>query len=284
MISASKYHSYGNDFLIVYGDQMEEQDYSVFSKSICRPHFGVGADGCIFVAGPKEGVFDARIFNCDGSEAGMSGNGCRCACAFLHHKRKATEPEIKLHTISGAKAYKLIKSGAFSWEYRSYMGEPSFLPSAIPFQCEEQVNKIEDYPLQVCDEVVHITALSVGNPQCVVFVDQLPQPFYFEKLGPGLEKHRCFPARTNVSFVKVEGPDRLRIQIWERGVGQTQASGTGACGAAVAAIRKGKVQSPVLVFTESGAQEVAWEPGGEIVLTGGAEFVADVEYHWSARA
>ena len=280
MISASKYHSDGNDFLILDSNQVEEVDYSHLSKSICTPHRGVGADGCIFILGPFQGRFSLRIFNRDGSEAEMSGNGARCACAFLHHRDLTGEPRVELETRAGIKVYQQLQEGGGFWRYKSSMGHPFFSPAAIPFEAPPTLEKIEDYPVSVDDETVRITALSVGNPQCVVFVDSLPCVPSFEKMGAALENHPLFPNRTNVSFVKVESSHRVRAMIWERGVGPTHSSGTGSCGAAVAAIQTKGARSPVDVHTDTGMQQVEWVQGEEMRLTGRAEFVSDVQFRW----
>ena len=280
MISASKYHSYGNDFLIVASEQVSQGQRSDFARAICDPHFGVGADGCIFLDRRPEGRFSLRILNRDGSEAGMSGNGCRCAASFLHHHRWETQESLSLETISGHKICRLLAQENLVWRYTTSLGEPSFSPEAIPYT-EGNLSTVLDHPLQVDGEIVSITALSVGNPQCVVFVPTLPGPDEFERLGPALETHSAFPERTNVSFVRVESRHRLKVRIWERGVGPTHSSGTGCSGAAVAAIRTARAESPVEVDTGTGSQQVEWSEGGEILLTGDSEFVAEVEFNWS---
>ena len=280
MISASKYHAYGNDFLIVASEQVSEENRSDFARAICDPHFGVGADGCIFVDRRPKGRFFLHIINRDGSEAGMSGNGCRCAASFLHHRRWAKQESLSLETISGHKICRLLTQKNLVWRYTTSLGEPSFAANAIPY-IGGNVSTVLDYPLEVDGESVPITALSVGNPQCVVFVSTLPGRDEFERLGPALETHSAFPERTNVSFVQVENRHYLKVRIWERGVGPTHSSGTGCSGAAVAAIRTARAESPIEVDTGTGSQQVEWREGGEILLTGNSEFVAEVEFNWS---
>ena len=281
MILAFKYHSYGNDFLIVPVNEINPEDYAELAKEICHPHSGIGADGCVYLEESGEEEFQLRIFNRDGSEAGISGNGARCASAFLHHQDRINKAEVKLQTKSGLKVYTLLESSQSCWKYQSLMGVPDFELESIPMRSDSGVQSIENYPLQVEDEKVWIHALSVGNPQCVVFVESFPKELDFIRLGGGIENHPDFPERTNVSFVRVDGIDRLQIKIWERGVGPTYSSGTGSCGAAVAAIRAGKVKSPVQVHTETGHQVVEWSPGSAIVLTGEASLVGEIKFHWS---
>ncbi len=283
MILAEKYHSCGNDFLIIASDDVPEEQYSKFSQAICDRHFGVGADGCVFVRDLSPPQFHLRIFNQDGTEAGMSGNGCRCGCALLHRHGRVDQPEVTLETASGVKIYTLLEEEEGVWRYRSRMGAPSFEPAAIPFEAPSKLEQVQDYSLEVAGGTLYVTALSVGNPQCVVFVEEFLEGADFERIGRGLECHRYFPERTNVSFVQAEDAHQLKIQIWERGVGATHSSGTGSCGAAVAAIHSGRAQSPVEVETRNGSQRVEWNPGEEILLTGEAEFIGEMQFDWKQR-
>ncbi|MEE8348582.1 MAG: diaminopimelate epimerase, partial [Acidobacteriota bacterium] len=161
---------------------------------------------------------------------------------------------------------------------------PVFEPAAIPFLVPDPVPNSQGYSLDVAGEEVSIVPLSVGNPQCVVFREPLPQGEEFQRLGGGLESHPDFPERTNVSFVQVEGSNQLKIRLWERGVGPTHSSGTGSCGAAVAAIRAGKVHSPVQVKTETGSQQVEWDGETEIFLTGDVRYIAEINYYWEEQS
>lgn len=283
MIFAEKYHSCGNDFLVVVSHQVEPKHYSDFSQAICNHHFGVGADGCVLVGDTSAAQVHLRIFNRDGSEADMSGNGFRCGCAYLHHHHLVEQSEVILLTGSGVKSYTLLEQKEGFWRYQSKMGVPVFEPAAIPFRSSPEVDEVKEYSLDVGGEKICITALSVGNPQCVVFVGEFPEGDDFRRWGRGLEHHPDFPERTNVSFVQVTGSNGLKIKIWERGVGPTHCSGTGSCGAAVAAISTGKVQSPVQVHTETGFQVVEWDPGEEMLLTGDAEFIAEIKFDWEQR-
>ncbi|MFQ5737798.1 MAG: diaminopimelate epimerase [Acidobacteriota bacterium] len=280
MIEVDKYHGNGNDFLVLLAHQVDPEDYAAFSKSICEPHFGMGADGCVFLTPLSARDIRIRIFNRDGSEAGMSGNGVRCAGAFVHRRHLSGERELLLETRSGTQSCVLLGERDLIWEYRLRLPPPSFSPPRIPCQAGPKLESIEDFCLQLGPDQVRIHALRVGNPQCVVFVDDLPAEAVFRRLGPALERHPFFPHRTNVSFARVDGSHRMKIRIWERGVGPTCSSGTGACGAAVAAIRSGRTASPVRVATDTGEQEVQWSPGQPILLTGEASFVAASHFKW----
>ena len=280
MIAASKYHSYGNDYLVIPESELTRRRAAALTRAICRRHFGIGGDGCAFVDPEGENRFRIRIFNPDGSEAAMSGNGCRCAGAFVHHRGWSGKGNLALETRSGIRVHHLLDHGELSWTYRSSLGRPSFVPEEIPIRLAGELSQVVDHPLKVEASPVPVTALSVGNPQCVVFVSSLPQDAEFRRLGSALEWHPAFPERTNVSFVRVAGPQRLEVRIWERGVGPTHSSGTGSSGAAVAAIHSGRIGSPARVVTETGEQEVEWQPEGEVHLTGRVEFVGDVHFHW----
>jgi diaminopimelate epimerase len=279
VIFASKYQAYGNDFLIVAADQLSEESRSGLARAICDPHFGLGADGCVFVEIPSAGPFGFRIFNRDGSEAGMSGNGARCAAAYLLHRGLASG-RVDLRTAEGERWFELIRGGEPAWLFRSGMGRARFRAYEVPFSGAPPDETVRNVPMMVGDREVSIHALWVGNPQCVVFLETLPDERAFQTLGNGLSKHPLFPEGTNVSFVCVAGPDQLEVRIWERGVGPTLSSGTGCCGAAVAALAEGRVESPVKVRTATGTQTVEWRPEEPIHLTGEARFVADIHFHW----
>ena len=280
LIFASKYQAYGNDYLVLGSDQVPESDWPRLTRDICEAHFGVGGDGCVFLSIPSEGPVCFRIFNPDGSEAGMSGNGSRCAVAFLHHKRVVTSPEVDLSTRKGLRTFSRVAEGAGFWRYRAAMGSPEFAAAEIPFLGVSPDSSVEGFVLEVAGWRTAICALSVGNPQCVVIGEALPPDAEFQDLGPALATHPMFPEGTNVSFVRVLSDRKIEIRIWERGVGPTHSSGTGCCGAAVAALRAGLASSPLEVMTLTGSQIVEWSPGGEIYLTGEVRFVADIHYQW----
>ena len=279
-ISFSKWHGYGNDFLVVESAPFQPTWFAAFTRFMCRPHVGLGADGCVFLEKRSECDFDLRIFNRDGSEAGMSGNGFRCAAAQIHRSGLSASSSLVLHTRSGKKPCQLLEQKTDTmWSYRSDMGEPLFSPSEVPCLVNDR-ELVSEYPVRVEGHQLRLNALSVGNPQCAILVERLPGRDQLQLLGSKLERHSLFPERTNVSFVQVLSREQIIIQIWERGVGPTSSSGTGSCGAAVTAIRLGLVESPVEVKTRTGFQQVAWSPGKSVLLTGDAELVADGRCYW----
>ena len=279
-ISFGKWHGHGNDFLVVESEPFQEAWLAAFTRAMCRPHVGLGADGCVFVRKRSETDFDLRIFNRDGSEAGMSGNGFRCAAAQIHRSGQSALPSLILHSRSGKKGYQLLEQeSATRWSYRADLGEPLFSPPEVPCLIDDR-EVVSEYPVRIEDQHLLLNLMSVGNPQCAILVEKQPEAEQFRLLSSKLEVHPLFPRRTNVSFVQVVNRRQISVQIWERGVGPTSSSGTGCCGAAVTAIRLGLVDSPVGVETRTGTQQVAWSPGKNVLLTGDAELVADGSCYW----
>ncbi|HSR67373.1 MAG TPA: diaminopimelate epimerase [Acidobacteriota bacterium] len=284
IVKLHKLHCYGNDFLVAYRCQLEDDRYSALARSCCDRHTGIGADGLVFLKpADQEGRFDYRIFNQDGSEAELSGNGARCACALVHRNDWCSQDEIVLQTLCGDKTFSRLSQKDGRWRYRSSLGRPGFRPEQVPFKDTHATRipeRILRYPLDAGGEALQITALSMGNPQCQILVDCLPKGERFQRLGSALERHQVFPQRANVGFVQVIDEHKVRAKIWERGVGPTQSSGTGCSAAAVAAIVNGRCTSPVEVVTQSGSQKVEWSEGQEVVLTGESRYVAEIDFDW----
>ncbi len=279
-ISFAKWHCYGNDFLVFDGSLFQEGQLSTFTVFVCRPHSGLGADGCVFFQERSEGNFGFRIFNRDGGEAGMSGNGARCAAAQIHRSGQSAGTSLILHTRSGKKTLQLVaQESSTRWTYLSDLGRVAFLPLDIPCLVDDK-EIVSQHAVEIEGRTLDVNALSVGNPQCAVILDRLPAPETFRRLGSKLENHPLFPDRTNVTFVQVVDRKHILIQVWERGVGPTASSGTGSCGAGVTVIRLGLVDSPVEVKTASGAQVVEWSQGSTVLLTGDAELVGEGYCYW----
>jgi diaminopimelate epimerase len=249
-----KGHAYGNDFLLARERDVEHRDVPALARAACSRHEGVGADGLMIYA-DSGSALRMRLFNADGSESEVSGNGIRCLAALAVRERPGLS-EVVIDTPAGAKTLQLLEHAAGLATFRAAMGVPS------------DIRQVE---LDVAGQTVPAVVLSVGNPQCVLLEAALSEP-RMRELGPVIEHHRMFPARTNVSFAHVERPDRVRVLIWERGVGPTQASGTGACGAAVAAASFGGAARDVEVVSPGGSQRVEWRQDG-LFLTGSATLV-----------
>ena len=268
MLLVAKAHAYGNDFLFVPAEQVEGMKLDELSRRLCDRHAGVGGDGVIYYTIAPDGTAQMRLVNTDGSPSELSGNGLRCLAALVlfrrEQSRSAPLTEVRVDTEAGWKTLSLISREAGRYTFRAAMGHPERV-------MEEQIS--------AGGETLTVTTLAIGNPQCVALVKELPDSSRFQRLGPALSTHARFPQGTNVEFAVVEAPDRVRILIWERGVGPTHASGTGACASAIAAIANGGASRDIQVIAPGGTQRVEWRDDG-IYLTGWAEVVFDG--HWVA--
>jgi diaminopimelate epimerase len=221
---------------------------------------------------------DARIrfFNADGSEAEMSGNGIRCAGAFLV-EGKPQKRTLEIETLAGVKTLEKGKSSEGKWMFRVRMGSPILTPAQIPFEPAEAASPLLRFPLQTYRGELPVTITSMGNPHCSVFVADFATVDWL-RLGREIEQNEHFPNRTNVEFVRLLSQDGIEVRFWERGVGHTLSSGTGSCAATVAAILNGLTDRRVRVRTEAGTLEVAWPQDGEVTLTGPAVKVMSGKY------
>lgn len=260
-MQVAKAHAYGNDFLFVPMEHVEGRRLDALSRRLCERHSGLGGDGVIYYTLAPDGTARMKLINADGSPSELSGNGVRCLAALVLHQRKAARQPpmhyVRVDTDAGWKTLTLIGWQGSRYTFRAAMGRPE---------------RVAEETLEVGGERLTVTTLAIGNPQCVQLVGQLPDRDRFNTLGPALSAHRRFPQGTNVEFAFVEAPNRVRILIWERGVGPTQASGTGACASAVAAIVHGGAARDLEVVAPGGTQRVEWL-ADEIYLTGWAEVV-----------
>lgn len=251
-----KGHAYGNDFLLAPESAVAGRDLPALARGMCNRQEGIGADGLMIYA-LGSSIARMRLYNADGSPSEVSGNGIRCLAALIVRERPGTS-RVTIDTPAGEKILELQGQQGDALTFRAAMGTP------------QDIRPIE---LEAAGERVQAVALSVGNPQCVLLDDPLLET-RLHTLGPAIEHHPKFPDRTNVSFAKVEAPNRVRVLIWERGVGATRASGTGACGAAVAAASYGAASRDVEVISPGGSQRVEWLADG-IYLTGWAKLVLE---------
>jgi diaminopimelate epimerase len=260
-----KAHAYGNDFLIAPEPLTPGTDEAVFARAVCHRHHGVGADGLMFVQRRDAGA-RMRLFNADGSRSEVSGNGVRCIAAWIAlDEGLAPGAEVVVDTDAGPKSSVLTAVSDSRLTFRASMGEPT------------EIRQVE---LTTAGEPVNAIVLRVGNPQCVVLGAVTEERLH--RLGGALAVHSFFPEGTNVELASVEASDRVRILIWERGVGPTSSSGTGTCAAAVAAIRYGGASRTLSVSAPGGTQQVDWTDAG-LFLTGWAEVVADIDWPHSVR-
>jgi diaminopimelate epimerase len=253
-----KAHAFGNDFLLVDArNAAGAGDPAVFARAVCDRHRGIGADGLIvFEIGER--TASMRLWNADGSRSEISGNGVRCLAAWIASCQQiGTGASISIETDAGRKTLEVLDQRGSRYTFRAAMGQP------------EAIDRVR---LVAAGEEVAAITLRVGNPQCVVLGEVTNARLH--TIGAALAVHPHFAEGTNVELASVEAPDRVRILIWERGVGPTEASGTGACAAAVAAIRFGGAARDVLVESPGGTQGVEWREDG-LFLTGWAQLIAD---------
>lgn len=261
MIAFTKAHACGNDFLYVPAADVAGDARAAWARRLCDRHRGVGADGLILYTLTERGA-TMTLLNADGSPSELSGNGLRGLAAIVARQwwraGRLQDRHVVVETTAGLKRLVLEEVSGASYLFVAEMGQPT---------------GIVERRLDVLGETLTVTVMAVGNPQCVV-LGPLPDDARFARLGPALEHHPAFPDRTNVEFAVVEAPDRVRIRIWERGVGPTESSGTGSCAAAVAAASHGGASRDVEVVAPGGTQRVIWSEAG-ITLTGWAEILAD---------
>ncbi len=264
----AKMHGLGNDFVVIDGIRQDVALTPEQLRYLADRHFGVGCDQILLVEKPtRPGVdFRYRIFNADGGEVEQCGNGARCFVRFVHEQGLTDQREIRVETLQGTIAPRLEGDGNVTVD----MGEPRFLPAEIPFLHDDEV---VIYNLDVADETLEISVVSMGNPHAVQVVGDVEVAPVGEH-GPLIEGHELFPKRVNAGFMQVVDRHAIRLRVYERGSGETLACGTGACAAAVAGIRRGLLDSPVRVTTRGGDLTIAWGgPGRPVLMTGPAATV-----------
>jgi diaminopimelate epimerase len=281
-ITFTKFHGLGNDFLVT-KDRRFSGGLGALAQSICDRHTGVGADGLLVVQRPRSTTNHARVrfFNADGSEAEMSGNGIRCAGAFLI-REKTRRRTLRVETASGVKILEWLSTAAQmrrgKWAFRVNMGRPILDPAKVPFVVRKSSSAVVGYPIRTAHGILAATVTSMGNPHCSIIVEDL-SGIPWEDIGREIERSRLFPNRTNVEFVRIISRNEIEVRYWERGVGKTMSSGTGSCGAVVACVLNGFTRRTVKVRTLAGTLEVTWPEDKEVLLSGPAELIADGAYY-----
>ena len=271
----TKLHGCGNDYLVIEESDCLGRDLSDLASTICDRHFGAGADGIAIVkpVSDSRNDYDVRIFNPDGSEAEVSGNGTRCVAGYLYYSKQQTESILRLHTLSGVKVFRLIESKGLTYVFETNMGPPRLKPADIPIRVEG-LDSIIGHSLQAGEQTFKITSLSMGNPHCTTFVQDFDQ-IDIEATGKMLESHPAFPNRTNVEFVRIIDRSNIEARFYERGAGITLSSGSSSCASVVASILNGFTDRRVHVHTLAGILIVDWQDDGSVLLTGPTEVVYD---------
>ena len=261
----TKMQGIGNDFIVI--NNLESKllyDYSKLSEYLCNRNFGIGADGVLFIENSKDADFKMKIFNSDGTEAEMCGNGIRCFAKYLYDNKISDKNEVFIETLAGIKEVKLILEGKKILLVQVNMGKPCFDYEKIPvlYTKNEDVIKIEDK---------EVYPISMGNPHVVCFVEKV-QDIDIEKYGPLIENYKYFPNKTNVEFVEILDKNKIKVRVWERGVGETLACGTGACAAAVISYLKKGLDNKINVNLKGGSLKIEYNKVNDFVsLEGEAE-------------
>ncbi len=272
----SKWHGLGNDFVIINGMKEPVTDYRRQALAVCNRHVGIGADGLVVILPSAIADFKMRIFNSDGSEADMCGNATRCVARYLYENRVTDKTVITLDTLAGIITPELLFADGKLVTVRVDMGEPKFKRAEIPAagNPEEQAVNI---PFTVADKTYQITALSMGNPHCLIFVDDI-HAVNLPLIGPKIETHDFFPRKTNVEFLQIIDRQTIRMRVWERGAGITMACGTGASAALVAAVLNGYTDRKATVKLDGGDLFIEWASNNHIYKSGPAVEVFRGEY------
>ena len=259
-------HGLGNDFVLVDGRKFKISNLKKFSKDVCHRRFGIGADQVLILGSSKKADFRMDIYNADGSQVEMCGNGLRCLAKHVVDEKLTKKSEVSVETPSGIQVVKVIGKNKIQVD----MGEPILKGRDIPVRLS---GRVINRPIRVDGREYRATCLSMGNPHCVIFVDD-PKTFPVEKTGPVIEKHNIFPKKTNVEFVKILSDHEIEMRVWERGAGETMACGSGACAAVVAAALNGLTDRKVDVKLLGGTLQVEWSrEKGHVLMVGPAETV-----------
>ncbi|WP_089609367.1 diaminopimelate epimerase [Dehalobacterium formicoaceticum] len=272
-----KMHGLGNDFVMV--NLMQEElhgDLAALARKVCHRHYGIGADGMILILPSEQADVKMRIINSDGSEAEMCGNGIRCLAKLVYEYKLVQTPFITVETLAGIMGTEVIlDAGDQVQGIKVDMGEPRLLPESVPVLLPGKQAVAQG--LNVDGNRVEVTAVSMGNPHCVIFVpDAAAAPV--TTLGPILEKHPAFPAKTNVEFVEIINPGEVKMRIWERGAQETMACGTGACAVIVAGVLNNKTQREAVVHLKGGDLKIHWADNNHVFMTGPAVVVFEGRY------
>jgi len=270
----TKMHGIGNDYIYVDCFKETVADPEGLALKYSDRHKGIGGDGVILIMPSEVADFRMRMFNADGSEGKMCGNGTRCVGKYVYDRGLTDKTEITLETLSGIKYLTLHPENGEVKSVTVDMGLCSFAPADIPLSADSEQIKA---PLNVCGRDWEITCVSMGNPHCVIFTEGIAD-MELEKIGPHFENHPLFPERVNTEFIEVVDPTHLKMRVWERGSGETMACGTGACATVAAAVKCGicREDTPVTVSLLGGDLSITYS-GGKLFMTGPAEIVFDGE-------
>jgi len=274
----TKMQAYGNDYVYIDAVSQTVEDPSALAKAVSNRHFGIGSDGLVLICPSDRGAFRMRMFNPDGTEGEMCGNALRSLSKFVYHYGMTDKTEFFIETMGGMQHVWLHVENGEVTNITADIGAPRLNAAEVPVATEK--NRFVDEKVRILDKTFSMTALSWGNPHCVVYVDDADF-FEVQKYGPAVENDRTlFPNRTNVTFAEVVSPDYIKIREWERGTGETIGCGTGCCSAVAASVLLGKSGRKVQVEQIGGILQVEWnEKTGHMLMTGPSHIVFEGVYH-----
>lgn len=265
----TKMHGLGNDFIIVAGEQALPDNVAELAESLCNRFFGIGADGLVYILPSENADFRMRIINSDGSEAEQCGNAIRCVAKYVYDNGLTNQEEITIETLgAGVQRVQLTVEGGKVQKVRVDMGEPILNGLQVPTTVDAE--RVIEHPIEVDGREFKFTAVSMGNPHCVIYVDDAIG-FDLETWGPKLETHPMFPRKINVEFATVNSRTQADMRVWERGAGPTLACGTGACATLVASVLTGATDRTATISLKGGDLLIEWnENDNHIYMTGPA--------------
>ena len=281
----AKLQATGNDFIFIDARNME-RDWARLAREICHRQFGVGADGLILVATSNTASLKMRLFNSDGSEAEVSGNGLRCFAKYVIDRHMVAGPNLAVETMSGVRTIEATVSRGKVIHAKVNMGTPRFKAEDIPVlidkpkksRGEVDIKQLLDYPLTVDRRGLTLSFVSMGNPHAVSFLSQPVADFPLSAIGPQVENHPIFPERVNFEVARILARNKIGARAWERGVGETLSCGSGACAIAVIAKLKGYTDDKVDIMLPGGNLTIKWDGAGEVYLSGPVEEVFTGEW------
>jgi len=277
-INFVKMHGLGNDFILVDCINKSLGDSSFLSylaKKLCNRNFGIGADGLMLILASSKADLQMRIFNSDGTEAQMCGNGIRCFAKYAYENKLVSKNKFTVETLAGIITPELIFQDLKDKKVlrvKVDMGTPKLRRREIPMTGEDTPTVVDETLEINSEQTFKVTCVSMGNPHCIVFVDDV-QSTPVEKIGPKIENHPLFPEKTNAEFIQIINNKELNFRVWERGVGETLACGTGACAALVASVLNKKTDRETTIHLPGGDLYIHWADDEHIYMTGPAELV-----------
>jgi diaminopimelate epimerase len=279
----TKMHGLGNNYIYVnmFEETIAEADLADLAVAVSNPYTGIGSDGMILICPSEKAPVKMRIFNNDGSEAKNCGNGLRCVAKYAFENGIVEEEEFQIETLGGLVTAKLLVDENHQViQVTVNMGNPILIPDQVPVKGFSNKDSVINEPVSFKGSDLNMTAVSMGNPHAIFFVDDIEEaPLH--SLGPVIEKDSMFPDWVNAEFVEIVSEQEMHFRVWERGSGITQACGTGACAAAVAAIlnKKAEKNTDITVHLAGGDLIINWQDDGDVLMTGPAEVICTGEYY-----